>query len=163
MRWGEVDGDGRLSPIDNRGLDSLNGEWGAFRAGDSRRGEDIPGSIRLRRCLSLALVPLLGPLSENGDSSLLSVERADDRMLLSLSAASLSPRREPRFDGWLLIRALKLLCERGVGLSMGLLDRVDTATDDGTRSRLDPNAWSTGNRTGVPVLGIGIGRLDSSG
>jgi hypothetical protein len=56
----------------------------------------------------------------------------DDGILLSLlSPASMSASDKPRRDGCdVLNTAAALLCDRGVGHSMGLLDPVETAAEE---------------------------------
>ena len=121
-------GDGRLSaPLERRGLGIRNGECGpGSLAGDCcRRGE--PGSperAKLRRFLSKLL-------SDDGESVRIARWRAEESTLLSLlSPASISASEVPRRDDWdVLSKPAALLCDRGVGHSIGLLDSVDTAVD----------------------------------
>ncbi len=87
--------------------------------------------IRLLRCRSRELVVLLKPCSEAGDSVLLALDKIEDGKLLSLSPASLSRKTDERLFvcDWPRI-PLFPACDRGVGHSIGLLETVETATED---------------------------------
>lgn len=96
---GDIIGEGLISgAIGKRGFETLRGEEGALiRAGDCcRRGDGMPGRIRLLRCRSRELVVLLNPVSEAGDSVLLAPDKIEDGKLLSLSPASLSRKTDER-------------------------------------------------------------------
>lgn len=121
-------GDGRLSaPLDIRGLGIRNGERGpALLPGDGCRLGELarPGSTKLLRLRSRLR-------SDDGDSVRIAPGIADDKALLSLiSPASVSVSERPRRDVCEVLRPATLLCERGVGHSIGLFGPVDTAADD---------------------------------
>lgn len=157
VRRGDVDGEGIVSPLGKRGLDNRRGDCGAgpLLPGDRCRwGEgDIPGKMRLLRFLSLTLAARpKPPLSEDGDSVRFAPATTEDGRLLSLSPASLSASKEPRFEGWEWpSRPVTLLRERGVGHSMGLLDRVEVVTEDGRLSERDVRAGSDVFRSAMAI------------
>lgn len=113
------------------------------REGDScRRGDDVPGIIKLRRGRRRVLAARLrSPNSEMGDSFRVPVlEATDNERSPSSSPASLpSQREDPRRPslGWL---DEPPACERGVRHSLGLLDPAEPTKDVG---RARPDAKST--------------------
>jgi hypothetical protein len=137
LSTGEVIGD--CSPsmaLGKRGLFVRRGECGGAgcmaRAGDCCLLDKTLGRIRLFLFRSRELATLFSPISDAGESARRGPDITEDRMLVSLSApASLSKCIEWRLF-WLTM-LMAPTWDRGVWQPRGLLDRVESATEDSRR------------------------------